>query len=236
MMTNPNIIKISSIWLLFMAISVDAQETSKRTFGGINVSTNGYGIFLQSYFSKSNSKIKNSITLHAQSIKHAQETRIKNSRYLNPNPYVLGKINAGAGLGINITSYYQIGTNQGNSPKLYIGTSLGPILGVMKPYYVVFDKLGDRNQTIIQNENIINKQDSIIGGAIWTKGLRELSFTPGVDLDINLSIQWKNYNRNHLWQNGIRINYFPNGLNILLKTENSVYFSVYTRYGLSGKY
>ena len=57
-MTNPNIIKISSIWLLFMAISVDAQETSKRTFGGINVSTNGYGIFLQSYFSKSNSKIK----------------------------------------------------------------------------------------------------------------------------------------------------------------------------------
>ena len=71
-MTNPNIIKISSIWLLFMAISVDAQETSKRTFGGINVSTNGYGIFLQSYFSKSNTKIKNSITLHAQSIKHAQ--------------------------------------------------------------------------------------------------------------------------------------------------------------------
>ncbi len=106
----------------------------------------------------------------------------------------------------------------------------------MKPYYVVFDKLGDRNQTIIQNENIINKQDSIIGGAIWTKGLRDLSFTPGVDLDINLSIQWKNYNRKHLWQNGIRINYFPNGLNILLKTENSVYFSVYTRYGLSGKY
>ena len=219
-----------------MAISVNAQQTSKELYGGINVSTNGYGLFLQSFFSKPNSKIKNSITLQGQSIRHPQETRIKNSRYLNPNPYVLGKINAGAGLGINITSYYQIGTKQGNSPKLYIGTSLGPILGVMKPYYVLFDKLGDQDQTIIQNENIINKQDSIIGGVVWTKGMRELSFTPGVNLDINLSIQWKNYNRYHHWQNGIRINYFPNGLDILLKTENSIYFSIYTQYGLSGKY
>lgn len=236
MMVSPNIIKICSIWFLFIATKMNAQERTKELFGGINVSTNGYGVNFQSFFPMSNSKIRHSITLHGQSIKHAQETRIKNTRYLNPNPYVLGKINAGAGLGIGFSSYYQIGTNQGNSPKLYIGTSLGPILGIMKPYYILFDKLGGQNLTIIQNENIIDKQDSIIGSVIWTKGLRELSFTTGLHLDINLSIQWKNYNRNQQWQNGIRINYFPYGLNILLKSQNSVFLSVYTQYTISGKY
>ncbi len=236
MMVKSNTIKIYLIWLLFAGVSVNAQEKSNELFGGPTISTNGYGAHFQSFFHESDSKINHSILIHCQSIKHAQEKRIKNSRYLNPNPYVLGKINAGAGLGIGIASYYQLGTNHGNSPKLYIGTSVGPLIGIMKPYYVLFDKLGDQNPTQIQDENIINKQDSIIGGVSWTKGIRELTFTPGIHFDINLLVRWKNYNRTHHWQNGIRINYFPEGLDILIKAENHLFFSVYSQYSFGGKH
>ena len=123
--------------------------------------------------------------------------------------------------------------HQGNSPKLFLGASIGPILGVIKPYYVSFDKLGEPNQIIIQNEGMLNKQDSIIGSVVWTKGLSELSYTPGIHFDLNFLVQWSNYNRAHKWQNGIRINYFPEGLNILLRANNSSFISIYTQYGFN---
>ena len=128
-----------------------------------------------------------------------------------------------------------MGSHQSNSPKLFLGTTIGPILGVMKPYYILFDKPGEPNQIVIQNEDMLYKQDSIIGSVVWTKGLSELSYTPVIHFDLNLLIRWKNYNRTQNWQNGIRINYFPKGLNILLKAKNYTFLSIYTQYGLSSK-
>ena len=105
----------------------------------------------------------------------------------------------------------------------------------MKPYYVSFDKPGEPNQIIVQNEGLLGKQDSIIGSIVWTKGLSELSYTPGIHFDLNFLIQWRNYNRAHNWQNGIRINYFPKGLDILLLANNSSFISIYTQYGFNRK-
>lgn len=230
-----NIINLFCAFFFFNVLCVNAQERSVELSGGINISTNGYGIYFQSGFSEVNSKTKNSITLYGHTIKHAQETRVKNEKYINPSPYVLGKINAGGGFGIDFTLHRQMGSHQGNSPKLFLGASIGPILGIMKPYYVSFDKPGEPNQIIIQNEGLLNKQDSIIGSVIWTKGLSELSNTPGIHFDLNFLVQWRNYNRAHKWQNGIRINYFPEGLNILLRANNSYFISIYTQYGFNQK-
>ena len=201
-----NIINLFCAFFFFNVLCVNAQERSVELSGGINISTNGYGIYFQSGFSEVNSKTKNSITLYGHTIKHAQETRVKNEKYINPSPYVLGKVNAGGGFGIDFTLHRQMGSHQGNSPKLFLGASIGPILGIMKPYYVSFDKPGEPNQIIIQNEGLLNKQDSIIGSVIWTKGLSELSNTPGIHFDLNFLVQWRNYNRANKWQNGIRIN------------------------------
>ena len=230
-----NIINLFFTFFFFNALCVNAQEHSIELSGGINISTNGYGIYFQSCFPKVNSKIKNSITLYSHTIKHAQETRIKNEKYINPSPYVLGKINAGGGFGIDFTFHHQIGSHQDNSPKLFLGASIGPILGIMKPYYVSFDKPGEPNQIIVQNEGILGKQDSIIGSIVWTKGLSELSYTSGIHFDLNFLVQWRNYNRAHNWQNGIRINYFPKGLDILLLANNSSFISIYTQYGFNRK-
>lgn len=230
-----NIINLFCAFFFFNVLCVNAQERSVELSGGINISTNGYGIYFQSGFSEVNSKTKNSITLYGHTIKHAQETRVKNEKYINPSPYVLGKVNAGGGFGIDFTLHRQMGSHQGNSPKLFLGASIGPILGIMKPYYVSFDKPGEPNQIIIQNEGLLNKQDSIIGSVIWTKGLSELSNTPGIHFDLNFLVQWRNYNRAHKWQNGIRINYFPEGLNILLRANNSYFISIYTQYGFNQK-
>ena len=230
-----NIINLFCAFFFFNVLCVNAQERSVELSGGINISTNGYGIYFQSGFSEVNSKTKNSITLYGHTIKHAQETRVKNEKYINPSPYVLGKVNAGGGFGIDFTLHRQMGSHQGNSPKLFLGASIGPILGIMKPYYVSFDKPGEPNQIIIQNEGLLNKQDSIIGSVVWTKGLSELSNTPGIHFDLNFLVQWRNYNRAHKWQNGIRINYFPEGLNILLRANNSYFISIYTQYGFNQK-
>ena len=230
-----NIINLFCAFFFFNVLCVNAQERSVELSGGINISTNGYGIYFQSGFSEVNSKTKNSITLYGHTIKHAQETRVKNEKYINPSPYVLGKVNAGGGFGIDFTLHRQMGSHQGNSPKLFLGASIGPILGIMKPYYVSFDKPGEPNQIIIQNEGLLNKQDSIIGSVIWTKGLSELSNTPGIHFDLNFLVQWRNYNRAHKWQNGIRINYFPEGLNILLRANNSYFISIYTQYSFNQK-
>ena len=230
-----NIISLFCAFLFFNVLYVNAQECPIELSGGINISTNGYGIYFQSSFFEVNSKTKNSITLYGHTIKHAQEARIKNEKYINPNPYVLGKINAGGGFGIDFTLHRQMGSHQSNSPKLFLGTTIGPILGVIKPYYILFDKPGEPNQIVIQNEDMLYKQDSIIGSVVWTKGLSELSYTPVIHFDLNLLIRWKNYNRTQNWQNGIRINYFPKGLNILLKAKNYTFLSIYTQYGLSSK-
>ena len=230
-----SIIRLFSAFFFFNALCVNAQERSIELSGGVNISTNGYGIYFKSCFPKVNSKIKNSITLYSHTIKHAQETRIKNEKYINPSPYVLGKINAGGGFGIDFTFHHQIGSHQDNSPKLFLGASIGPILGIMKPYYVSFDKPGEPNQIIVQNEGLLGKQDSIIGSIVWTKGLSELSYTSGIHFDLNFLVQWRNYNRAHNWQNGIRINYFPKGLDILLLANNSSFISIYTQYGFNRK-
>ena len=230
-----SIIRLFSAFFFFSVLCVNAQERSIELSGGVNISTNGYGIYFQSCFPKVNSKIKNSITLYSHTIKHAQETRIKNEKYINPSPYVLGKINAGGGFGIDFTFHHQIGSHQDNSPKLFLGASVGPILGIMKPYYVSFDKPGEPNQIIVQNEGLLGKQDSIIGSIVWTKGLSELSYTSGIHFDLNFLVQWRNYNRAHNWQNGIRINYFPKGLDILLLANNSSFISIYTQYGFNRK-
>ena len=230
-----SIIRLFSAFFFFSVLCVNAQERSIELSGGVNISTNGYGIYFQSCFPKVNSKIKNSITLYSHTKKHAQETRIKNEKYINPSPYVLGKINAGGGFGIDFTFHHQIGSHQDNSPKLFLGASVGPILGIMKPYYVSFDKPGKPNQIIVQNEGLLGKQDSIIGSIVWTKGLSELSYTPGIHFDLNFLIQWRNYNRAHNWQNGIRINYFPKRLDILLLANNSSFISIYTQYGFNRK-
>lgn len=89
-----NIINLFCAFFFFNVLYVNAQECSIELSGGINISTNGYGIYFQSGFPEVNSKTKNSITLYGHTIKHAQEARIKNERYINPSPYVLGKINA----------------------------------------------------------------------------------------------------------------------------------------------
>jgi len=227
----------TKFWLLSMGLiqglfsQAQFAKTTQFSSGGI-LSTNGFGIVVQAHLTDNDEKKSHHVSGYLHTIKHAQESRIKNDKYVNPNPYVFGKINAGGGIGLDYTFLNLIGEKNNKTPSLYWGTSLGPMLGIIKPYYISYDKRGEQNLVVVQDEYIMANQDSIIGGVSWIKGINEMKYTPGIHIDLHVVIEWTQYLTIHRWQNGVRMNYFPKNLTILYQAKNALFLSFYTQYTL----
>lgn len=224
---------ISTMYLV-LCVSIGAciaQGTTNTHTGKVTVATNGFGLGFTHYTKAQTG----AITTDFQTIAHPQSTSIRNDAFINAKPYVYAKINTAAALRLGYTHYRVIsqGTKNSNTPRLTIGTTIGPSIGILKPYYISYQHArGDNSgpDIIQQNEETIQNTDSVYGPVSWTKGLNQLSARVGFHTDLHLAIDW---NRSYYFQSckiGVRIDYFPNSLPIIYSSHNQYFKSVYISY------
>ncbi len=172
--------------------------------GGLRLSTDGYGIFVDKGWIKGDAfpNNKESRFYHVRLLqvelserKHPKEMKT-NSAFgglgLEPSSYILGKIN----------NFYTLRVGYGRRQMIagkpdpgtvavhwvYVG---GLSLGLVKPYYLELQSLGTRKYT----DSIINEFTSemqILGKASFTKGFNELKFVPGAYVKSGLHFDFAN--------------------------------------------
>jgi hypothetical protein len=201
--------------------------------GGLTAATNGVGGEINALLAPTTLVKNQEITLSFQSIKHSRETKVQNTRYVNPKPYVYGKLNAAAIMRLSYSVSKQIGKDRTSKPSVFWGFSAGPSLGILKPYYIGYQSNAPESNSpalIPQSTETLANQDSIYGPATWTLGTDELSFKPGLHFATYLSINWNHSFYFQSWESGVRFDYFPGELEILHLANNKAFVSIYTSY------
>lgn len=200
---------------------------------GLTLATNGIGGELNALITPSALIQYQKITLSFQSVKHSRETKVQNTKYVNPKPYVYGKLNAAATVRLSYSMSKQIGQHKTSKPSVFLGLNIGPSLGILKPYYIGYQSNSTESNSpaiIPQSIETIANQDSIYGPASWTLGMDDLSFTPGLHFATYLSINWNHSFYFQSWESGVRLDYYPQELEILHLSDNKAFMSIYTSY------
>ena len=228
---------LAGVILLYM--STNAQHSPFNGLsGGLTLATNGIGGELNALLTPTKLVKTQEITLSFQNIKHSRETKVQNARYVNPKPYVYGKLNGVATIRLSYSMSKQIGQHMTSKPSVFWGFSAGPSLGILKPYYIGYQSNAPESNSpalIPQSTETIANQDFIYGPATWTLGTDELSFKPGLHFATYLSINWNHSFYFQSWESGVRFDYFPQELEILHLANNKAFMSIYTSY-LIGKH
>jgi hypothetical protein len=201
--------------------------------GGLTAATNGVGGKISALLAPTTLVKNQEVTLSFQSIKHSRETDVQNTRYVNPKPYVYGKLNAAATIRLSYSMSKQIGQHMTSKPSVFWGFNAGPNLGILKPYYIAYQSNAKESNSpalIPQSTETIANQDSIYGPANWALGKDELSFKPGLHFATYLSINWNHSFYFQSWESGVRFDYFPDELEILHLANNKAFVSIYTSY------
>jgi len=190
----------------------------KGLSGGLTLATNGIGGELNALLTPTPLIENQKITLSFQSIKHSRETKIQNSRYVNPKPYVYGKLNGATTIRLSYSMSKQIGQRMTSKPSVFWGFSAGPSLGILKPYYIGYQSNAPESNSpalVPQSAETIANQDSIYGPAPWTLGTDELSFKPGLHFCYVPFNKLESFFYFKVGNLELRFDYFPQELEIL---------------------
>lgn len=134
-------------------------------------------------------------------LRHQKEQRQTSAPTINRTfrPFIYGKRNSLFALraGWGVKRYYSEKARQ-RGVAMGISYTLGPTLGILKPYYVALRRAGDTpGQSRIQNEkyslenaDIFLDNTRILGASGFTKGFSELSLLPGGNATLALHMDW----------------------------------------------
>ena len=203
---------------------------------GIQAATNGIGGQLE--YRLSTSRNDHLMSLDIQTLRHPQETKVQNNLYINPKPYAFGKLNNATVLRLSYEFNKRVRQAGVQKPEFSIGLSGGPSLGILKPYYIGYDDLEDSKQgpvVVQQSLETSKNQNRIYGPANWTNGLNEITSEFGVHLNIHFQLKWVNFDSQKCWQTGLRCDYFPKGLSLMLGEKTRISTGLFTRYTLGNK-
>lgn len=205
---------------------------------GLQLATNGFGLCASSKISKPSVSNLNKLRFDVQFIKDQGEIKVQNTRLQNPKPYVVQKVNSAGTFRLSYEIGKYMSRAKPNKPHLSISAISGVNLGILKPYYVTFeDPLDDNSglQVIQQGEKTIAFSEYIYGPAKWTEGIEETVGTYGFHVAANMNFEWNHSFYFQSWDCGIRLDYFPNGLNIIYNSNNQLHTSLYTAYSIGKK-
>ena len=171
---------------------------SKQSVFGLQLRTNGYGLFFEKGKTKSQS-ITNLYEIEFNEIKHPKEDKLPNGTggFSFGNPYVYGKLNNFYQLQLGFGQQRILGQKGNkNGVALSVIYKGGLSLGVLRPYYI--DVL-DNNRV---NKSIkYTPQDSalfvsgfIVGGSGLGKGWNELEYKPGAFVKTALRFDFGRFN------------------------------------------
>lgn len=173
---------------------------NKQSIFGVQLRTNGYGLYYELGKMKSNRKT-NIYRIDITEIKHPKEEKSQNGSggfIVFGNPYVYGKINNFYQVTLGFGQQYILG-QKGNKNGVAISAVYngGVSLGLLRPYYLeVVDPLGGESKTIKYEDDpsLFLDPGSIIGGGGLGKGWGEIKMKPGAFLKTAIRFDYGRFN------------------------------------------
>lgn len=169
----------------------------KQSAFGIQLRTNGYGVFYELGKRKS-VRYTNIYLIELTEIKNRKEEKIGGSQFFT-NSYVYGKQNNFYQAKIGFGQQYILG-QKGNKNGVAVTASLsgGLDLGLLKPYYIDVQDASGNNKTIKYQDDstLFLSNGNIYGGSGFTKGWKELKIRPGIFVKSALRFDFGRYNEN----------------------------------------
>jgi hypothetical protein len=169
-------------------------------------------------------------------LKHVKEVRQSADPTLSRSfrPFVYGKQNNFFALraGWGAKRYY---SEKARTKGVAVGMSysIGPTLGMLKPYYLALTYMGDvpGNNRIVhekyseENANVFLNETRILGASPFTKGFSEMSFLPGANASIAFHMDWGAFDEFvKAFEIGAMLDVFPKNVPIMVSEENTPLF------------
>lgn len=112
--------------------------------------------------------------------------------------------------------------------------SLGPTLGLLKPYYLAITRFNPDNplnysirfeKYTENNADVFLSNSRILGAAPFTKGLSEIGLLPGANASLAFQLDWGAFDqRVRALQIGVMLDAFPKNVPILVGERNAPLF------------
>ena len=201
---------------------------SKQTAFGVQLRTNGYGVFFEK--GKMKSQRNTSVFgIELNEIKHPKEDKLPNGTggFTIGNPYIYGKINNFYQLQIGFGQQRILG-QKGNKNGVAVSFIYkgGLSIGLLRPYYIDVDDNGE-NRTIKHSPETdsLFLHSLINGGGGLGKGWGELKFKPGAFVKTGLRYDFGRFNDIVSGiEIGISAEFYSSKIPIMLLTKDKQFF------------
>lgn len=200
---------------------------NKQNIFGIELRTNGYGIYYEIAKAKTRRKANTYIAEFTE-IKDPKEEKNTTDIFSFGNPYIYGKVNNFYQLKLGIGQQYLFGQKGNKNGVAVAGIyQAGLTLGMLRPYYI---QVNDGNSTreikySPQDSALFLDQSVIQGGAGLGKGWNEITFKPGIFAKAAIRFDLAHYNETAtIIEVGISIEAYPEKIPILLLDKQHQFF------------
>lgn len=169
---------------------------TKQTSFGLQLRTNGYGLFFELGRSRS-PRFTNLYMIELTEIKHPKEEKVSNANTFFSNSFVYGKINNFYQAKLGFGQQYIFGQKGNKNGIAVLGIFEGGLsMGLLKPYYIQIQEqaTGVRDIKYDSKDSVNFLSGNIIGGSGFTKGWSELKMKPGVFLKTALRFDFGRFN------------------------------------------
>lgn len=206
--------------------------TNKKHFvGGIKLSTDGYGGFLEKGIAQSVNRSM-LFQLDISERKHPKEQKQLN-QHNGQGPYVYGKINFFYPVKLGVQEQFLLG-NKGNKNGVSVTCNVGGgiSLGLLRPYLLSYDSSGTQIFRGLGNSKADSSRflfDDPIGGPSLGTGFNKLKLTPGAYAKAALRFDYGKYNE---LVSGLEVGliaefYSKKIPQMVYSKENNFFFSAY---------
>jgi hypothetical protein len=169
----------------------------KQSIFGIQAKTNGYGVFYELGFMKTNRK-SNIFRIDITETKNAKEEKLLGGGIIFGNPFIYGKVNYLYPVTLGFGQQYILG-QKGNKNGVAVSAvyNAGISIGLLRPYYINVDDPGTGESRTIkytQEDSALFLGPTITGGAGFGKGWGEMKIKPGAFAKVAMRFDYGRFN------------------------------------------
>lgn len=169
---------------------------TKQTSFGLQLRTNGYGLFVEVGRSRS-PRFTNLYMFELTEIKHPKEEKVSNANTFFSNSFVYGKINNFYQAKLGFGQQYIFGQKGNKNGVAVLAIAEGGLsVGLLKPYYIQIQEqsVGVRDIKYDSPDSAAFISGNILGGSGFTKGWSELKVKPGAFIKAALRFDFGRFN------------------------------------------
>ncbi len=166
---------------------------NKHIVGGVKLTTDGYGAFLEIGRAKSVNKAL-LFQLDISEKKHPKEEK-QFSQSTNAGPFIYGKINYFYPVKLGIQQQFLLG-NKGNKNGVSISGNVGGgvSIGLLRPYLLGYDSAGVQIFKGLADDSTRFLTEDPVSGPNFGTGFNKLKVTPGAYAKAGLRFDYGKYN------------------------------------------